>query len=230
MIAIIQSRTDKSVQHEKECFEKYLPYEELEFLSVFDDKEKISDAAGLMEQYEKIIIAGSAELLISRKDPQTQEAISTILPTLKRLIEADFPTLGICFGHQLIGMALGGVIAKADSQAEGGVQRIRFTDAGWSDPIFDGLHNPLSVSEGHHDSVVVMPKEVIHLAYSDRCPSQAFRVGNNIYGVQFHPELTLDDMEERWRVSVPYHGARVNVGGKRNHGPAIMNNFVSMPV
>jgi len=232
MIAVIQSRTDKSLEHEQKCFEKYLPYQELEFFSIFkdQDKDKIKDAGYLMEHYDKIIIAGSSEVWLSHDDDMSDIAKTALLPTIKRLVEANFPTLGICFGHQLISMALGSVIAGSASQSEGGIQTIRFTDRGWSDPLFEGLHNPLSVSEGHDDSVVTMPDGVVHLAFSEKCPAQAMRVGDNIYGVQFHPELTKEDLHERWRVSKPYKGKEIGLNkSDRNHGPTILNNFASLP-
>ena len=220
------------MEHEQACFAKYLPYQELRFFSIFkdEDKEKILDADYLMKTFDKIIVAGSSEVWLSKDDDMTHTAKTTLLPTIKRLVEANFPLLGICFGHQLISMALGGVVADSKTQSEGGIQRIRFTDSGWTDPLFEGLHNPLSVSEGHDDSVVTMPDGVVHLAFSEKCPAQAMRIGDNIYGVQFHPELVQEDLFERWRVSKPYGGEVLQAGGRINHGPQILNNFVSMPV
>jgi len=225
MIAVIQFRTDKSLEHEQVCFERHLPDLNLDFISVFDDKSRV-EASHLMENYNKVILAGSSELLLSRDDPLTREARTTILPTIRKLIIADFPTLGICFGHQLINLALGGVVENEKSQAEGGIQTIEFTEKAWSDPLFEGLNNPLSVSEGHNDSVVSMPQGAVHLAFSGRCNSQAVRLGDNVYGLQFHPELSLEDMEERWEISTPFKGERTGPAiSTENHGPTVLSNF-----
>ena len=45
-----------------------------------------------------------------------------------------------------------------------------------------------------------LPKEAVSLASGDQYfPNQAFRIGNNVYGVQFHPEVT-EDIMELWMV------------------------------
>ena len=60
--------------------------------------------------------------------------------------------------------------------------------AGAADPLFRGLTTPFTTFQLHNDSFTVPPGATL-LAHSPACPAQAFRLGRNAYGLQFHPEV-----------------------------------------
>jgi GMP synthase (glutamine-hydrolysing) len=96
--------------------------------------------------------------------------------------------LGVCLGAQLIAKALGAQV-HVNTVKEIGWAPITFATAAASDPIFTGLRAPEMVFHWHGETFVLPPGADL-LASSDACRNQAFRVGNCIYGLQFHLEVT----------------------------------------
>jgi GMP synthase-like glutamine amidotransferase len=113
---------------------------------------------------------------------------------LKKVLKAGVPFLGICLGAQLLAKAAGGKVVRSP-QAEIGWFEIFLTAEGMKDPLFRGLTPVMEVYQWHGDMCVIPPGGV-HLASSDRCPVQAFRVGTNAYGLQFHAEITAKSIDE----------------------------------
>ncbi len=229
VIAIIQFRTDTSEQHEQECFKKYLPDADLEFLSIYSNNVSFDEPEELLKNYDKVILAGSGELLLSRGDEKTNSVYETIKPLMDYVLETDYPTLGVCFGNQILGKAIGGEVRNEESQAEAGIQQVRFTEAGRSAQIFKNMHNPLSVAMGHEDSVLKLPKKATWLAYSAKCPAQAFRHGENVFGVQFHVELDDKDLAERLKMYSQYDEYQLGYDVPDGvHGPQVLKNFATI--
>ncbi len=100
---------------------------------------------------------------------------------------AGVPTLGICYGMQLMAHVLGGHTSAAD-QREYGRTRL-FVDDG-SD-LFASLEPRLICWMSHGDSVTVLPSGFVALAHSDRNPVAAMADRTRrLYGLQFHPEVS----------------------------------------
>ncbi len=114
-----------------------------------------------------------------------------LLP-LKRFMQdcttAGLPLLGICLGGQLLADACGAVVT-ADSCGELGSRTVTLSPDGIGDPLFLGIPDEFRTFQWHNDSFAI-PPGTVRLAFSNDCPNQAFRVGDNGYGVQFHPEVT----------------------------------------
>jgi GMP synthase (glutamine-hydrolysing) len=105
---------------------------------------------------------------------------------LRRLIGRGTPVLGVCFGHQLLGQALGGDVGKNPRGREISTVRIeRLAD----DPLFEGVGRSFDANACHTDTVARLPAEAEVLARSDGDPHQCLRFAPRAYGVQFHPEL-----------------------------------------
>lgn len=103
-------------------------------------------------------------------------------------VERRQPVLGICLGSQLIARALGGRVYR-NPQKEIGWFDIRLTEAASNDPLFSGVNSSETVFHWHGETFD-LPPGATHLAYSDACRNQAFRFGPNVYGLQFHLEVT----------------------------------------
>ena len=114
---------------------------------------------------------------------------------LKGVIEAGLPTLGFCLGAQLIAKAKGAIVKKAP-QKEIGWFKVSLTENGSDDPLFKEFPGEIDVFQWHGDTFDI-PEGAVKLAESELCPNQAFRIGNNIYGLQFHVEVT-DEMIYQW--------------------------------
>ena len=105
--------------------------------------------------------------------------------------EVGIPVFAICFGHQVLGEALGGHIALNPAGREIGTVTIETTPEGREDPLFDGLGASFEVQATHGDALVRPPTHphVVRLAGNANTHWQAFAVGPRIRAVQFHPEL-----------------------------------------
>jgi GMP synthase-like glutamine amidotransferase len=98
------------------------------------------------------------------------------------------PILGVCLGSQLIAKALGARVYP-NTVKEIGWYPVRWTGAVARDPLLRGLTTPETVFHWHGDTFD-LPAGAELLASSDACRNQAYRVVDNIYGLQFHLEVT----------------------------------------
>lgn len=109
---------------------------------------------------------------------------------IRMLIEAEIPFLGICLGGQLLAAALGAKV-HSDRWGELGFSEVELNGAACEDRLFAGMGPVFTSFQWHNDSFDLPPAALL-LAGTAVCPHQAFRVGRNAWGVQFHPEVTLD--------------------------------------
>ena len=109
---------------------------------------------------------------------------------LELIREARRPLLGICAGHQMIGLAYGAQwVPIDDGVVEEGFHAVKLHD---KDPLFSGLPGSFNVYQYHKYHIPVLPQEIKILASNDLCPVQAMRCRQRpVYGVQFHPEKNV---------------------------------------
>ena len=107
---------------------------------------------------------------------------------IQTIVAAQVPLLGICYGHQLLGRAMGGQVGYHPRGKEVGTFDIRLRAACDEDPLFSGLPERFPVHTTHSQSVLALPPEAVLLAENDFEPHHAFRFGPCAWGVQFHPE------------------------------------------
>jgi len=102
----------------------------------------------------------------------------------------DIPILGVCLGHQAMGVAFGAVVDRAPRQMHGKTSMIRHQDAG----VFADLPNPFEATRYHSLEVKepTLPAELQPIAWSDDGALMGLRHRSLPYwGVQFHPESVL---------------------------------------
>lgn len=104
------------------------------------------------------------------------------------------PLFGICFGHQMIAQALGGLVAKNPRGREIGTVEVRVVPHDPRDPVLDGLGDRFLANNTHVDSVVKLPPGARVVAETDLEPHAAFAIGETVRCVQFHPEIDGDAM------------------------------------
>jgi GMP synthase (glutamine-hydrolysing) len=118
---------------------------------------------------------------------------------LDEIVSRDFPFFGACYGVGTLGVHQGGVIDRTYAEPISAV-RIRLTEAGRQDPVLTGMADEFDAFVGHREACSVLPAGAVLLASSDACPVQMFRVKENLYATQFHPELDVDGIVTRVHV------------------------------
>jgi GMP synthase (glutamine-hydrolysing) len=117
----------------------------------------------------------------------TTTAVDATRNVLREALRQGLPILGICLGAELLAEAAGGVTGPCTP--EWGYRGVSLAAAGRDDHLLGGLPPQFDVFQAH-DYGFELPPGAIALAHSPEA-LQAFRIGGNAWGVQFHPEPTL---------------------------------------
>lgn len=102
--------------------------------------------------------------------------------------------IGICFGHQLIAHALGGLVQKSDRGWGVGVRTYEVT---FEKPWMDPKKQKISLLFSHQDQVVRLPLEAELLGGDQFCPYQMMQIGDHILTMQGHPEFSVEFARDR---------------------------------
>ncbi len=139
------------------------------------------------------IEALNPEKIIISPGPSTPDDAGVTLELIKRF-SGRVPILGICLGHQAIGQAFGGQVVRAPNMMHGKTSKMKITA---DTKIFAGLPEEFTATRYH--SLIVknenLPSCIKPTAFSaDDGEIMALEItGQNVYGVQFHPESILSE-------------------------------------
>lgn len=176
------------VQHVKEegpgVFSQLLPDMHRTILVSVDEFPDVSTVSGLL------IMGGPMGVYEKDKYPFIQKELQFI----KKCSENGIKVFGVCLGAQMIAKALGGNVYKGDQQ-EIGWSEITLTDEARHDFVFGVFPEKMKVFQWHGDTFT-LPKGAVRLATSDLYVNQAFKYGTNIYGLQYHLEVTVDIIKD----------------------------------
>ncbi len=160
-----------------------------------------------LSDYSAIIVGGSPFDMSTPEDEkrEIQKRIENDFMNLfERIVESDYPFFGACSGNSLLGKFCGAHISTKYGEPVGGVD-IVLTDEGTRDPLLRGFPETFRVLLGHKEACDDIPPGTVLLASSEACPVQMFRLRNNIYATQFHPEGDLE-------------GFTIRINVYKNHG------------
>jgi GMP synthase (glutamine-hydrolysing) len=105
---------------------------------------------------------------------------------MRACVDAGLPVVGICLGGQLLAKTMGGRVETHSTQ-EVGWFPIELNEKGLTDPVLGAAGASPTVYHWHGDTFHLPPGAEL-LASSAACPRQAYRLGERVYGFQFHPE------------------------------------------
>ena len=102
--------------------------------------------------------------------------------------------MGVCYGHQLLAWAFGGVVGFHPGGREIGTIDLELTSEAASDVLFAKMPKQFSAQASHQQSVLSLPDGAVLLAKNSFDAHHAFRLGSSTWGVQFHPEFSAHVM------------------------------------
>ena len=111
--------------------------------------------------------------------------------------ERRTPTLGICLGHQLVAVALGGAAARNPRGQQLGLLAMGWTDDAGHDDLMGDLVDTNVAVQWNDDIVTDVPAGTVVLARTPEGEIQAARFAQSIWGVQLHPEVD-DRILKEW--------------------------------
>lgn len=151
---------------------------------------------------------------------------------LQDVLAAHVPVVGVCLGAQMLARAAGAEVMPA-SAPEVGWHDVALTRAGVSDPVLGALPEQATVFQWHFYAFDVPPGGT-ELGASDVC-TQAFRLAQPAWGIQFHAEVTLAMItswidEEGDELPVPAHRLRAeseaHIARSTSQGRALADAFL----
>jgi len=142
-----------------------------------------------IRECESVVISGSRSHVTENLD-----WVNALAAWVPLIMDAGIPMLGICFGHQLLAHALGGMVGFNDKGREIGTVDINVDNSGKNDILFESLPLSFPANVSHKQSVLSLPKEAVRLAYNGHDANHAFRIGKCTWGLQFHPEFDSEVM------------------------------------
>lgn len=138
-----------------------------------------------------VVYGGPFNVFDEDKHPFLHEEAAWIRACMDR----DIPLLGICQGAQQIARIIGAEVGPPAS----GVHEFGYYPISPTPEGRDFLPETLHMAASHYHGFA-LPEGAVRLASSALYPNQAFRVGARTYGVQFHPECTIEGFR-RWQGS-----------------------------
>jgi GMP synthase-like glutamine amidotransferase len=165
-----------------------------------DEGEKIPPLAGFDVL---LVMGGPMDVWETDKHPWLLDEIAAI----REWVSAGRPYLGMCLGHQLLAVAMGGQVGLM-AAPEVGMSHVPLAP----DPIFAGVPALCACFQWHGAEVKSLPPGARLLAGNAGCGVQAFAIGTRAYGLQFHMELT-DTTAAEWGAMPQYAAALERVKG-----------------
>jgi GMP synthase (glutamine-hydrolysing) len=227
---------DAAADNEYDSFLTLTGLDESELCRVRLEKRALGDVD--LRDWSGILVGGGPFNYTDPEDlktPAQRRVEADLSGLLDRVVNADFPFLGACYGIGALGRHQGAVVDRRFAEPVGAVE-ITLTTDGRRDPLLGGLPASFEAFTGHKEAISRLPGHAVLLATSARCPVQAFRVGANAYATQFHPELDVAGLCTRIEVYKhagyfdPDQADELKAQATRSHitwPPAILRGFVA---
>jgi GMP synthase-like glutamine amidotransferase len=147
-----------------------------------------------LDGHDGLVVLGGPQSALDT--PEQSPELVPVRELLRQALAADFPTLAICLGAQLLAQVGGGSVRTGIDGPEVGATLVAKRDAADKDPVFGPLPLSPDVLQFHHDEIAELPAGATLLASNPFYANQAFRVGRHVYGLQFHIETTPEIIHE----------------------------------
>ncbi|MDT5114126.1 MAG: para-aminobenzoate synthetase component [Mycobacterium sp.] len=151
-----------------------------------------NDDARLATESDVNAVAAEYDGVLLSPGPGTPERAGASIPLVRACAAASTPLLGVCLGHQAIGVAFGGTVDRAPELLHGKTSSVHHTNVG----VLKDLPDPFTATRYHSLTILpeTMPAELEVTARTDGGVIMGVQhVELPIHGVQFHPESILTE-------------------------------------
>ncbi|MCB9811168.1 MAG: type 1 glutamine amidotransferase [Candidatus Nomurabacteria bacterium] len=213
-ILSIQFRKNQaSIEQEQTCIRREIKGNtDVDFIDALDKTIDWNFPEVIMSGYDGVILGGSGEFDFDgnrceddEKRRISYELLGQLRPLFQYIFDNDIPTLGICYGHQLLGAFAGAQVCYSEQQKKTCTHQVKLLVDKNEYFLFTDLPDTFDAHYAHKDILDRIPDNaVLLMSGGDKCEVSALRYKKNIYTVQFHPELTYGDMMGRIKESPGY--------------------------
>lgn len=147
-----------------------------------------------IDEYDGLVVMGGA---MGAHDDEKAPWLPAVRELIRLAADAHVPTLGICLGHQLCAVALGGEIVVNPQGRQLGLLDVGWTADAVDDELMGDLVSPRRAMHWNDDVVVRLPEGATRLATASTGEVQAARHSETVWGIQWHPEVD-DELVATW--------------------------------
>lgn len=174
------------VQHENDdpihLMGEWMPDLEIVACRPFDG----DDVPASLDGFDGLVVMGGA---MGAHDDEKAAWLPATRELIRVAAATGTPTLGICLGHQLCAVALGGEIEVNPKGRQLGLLDVGWTAEAAEDPLMGGLVAPRRAMHWNDDVVSRLPEGAHRLATASTGEVQAARHAESVWGIQWHPEV-----------------------------------------
>jgi GMP synthase (glutamine-hydrolysing) len=139
-----------------------------------------------LEPYAALVVMGGA---MGAHDDETSPWLPAVRELIRRAASDGVPTLGICLGHQLAAVALGGEVVPNPKGRQLGLYDVCWEPGAHLDELFSTVATPRRGAHWNDDIVTRLPEGGEVMARATTGEVQAARHAPTVWGVQWHPEV-----------------------------------------
>jgi GMP synthase (glutamine-hydrolysing) len=136
--------------------------------------------------YDGLVVLGGA---MDSWDDEATPWLPGVRALVRDAASSRTPALGICLGHQLAGLALGGSVERNPGGATVGLQPVGWLPEAATDPLTGTATGATTVAHWNSDVLTEPPPGAVVLARSSDGAVQVARLADTVWGVQCHPEV-----------------------------------------
>ena len=141
-----------------------------------------------LTSYDGLLVLGGP---MGANDDAAHAWLGPVKQLVRDAVATRVPTLGVCLGHQLAAVALGGTVGRNPAGQQVGLLDVGWTSAAADDALLGPLATPRRGVQWNDDVVTALPPEATLLAATPGDEVQAVRFAPLAWGVQLHPEVDV---------------------------------------
>jgi len=199
---VLQLRPDKIADTEFQAFLKWGELKDEEVKRVRMEMAGIPDNV-VLDDYCGVIVGGGPSNVSDSEEKKSdiqKKFEDDLYKLLDEVVEKDIPFLGACYGVGILSTHQGACVSKEKYGEDVGAVTVKVNKEGQKDDLLKGLPTEFRAFVGHKEACQGVPDGGVLLASSDTCPVQMYRIKNNIYATQFHPEMDTEEIINRINV------------------------------